>query len=447
MITAVTCVLLGAAAVRGERHSQTLSDESRERKSMVEYGHEFGYSKGVVFVAPEDDTIVDDSRGACSHQWQGNGALMMWASKYRKGPKARRHQSSLKAYELLTQKMCRKGREIRMLEIGVQSGGSIQMWRWFFGTSRLRYVGIDTNPLSAAWADETVHIYVGSSQHRELLNKIVRHHGPFDLIVDDGGGKSSMMDSSFDGLYPEALAADGILCIENLNNVYRKETTAPNAWLDEDYKAEENENTFVGRSKSFVDALHARRQREPDEEEDREIFEEAWKKARHFSYRTEAIHFYESMVCLQRMPETEHLESLEAGDFRIPFMWHKGTAGNSELVTREGTRRTVAELRKRFRDPPDGSGLRPEHLPGALRLSPDPLERTQWTSNEHAMSQTTDSTPRGGGAGVGTRGNHHRHRPHHLAGSGDSLWRVRGGNVDGRTQRRRLRARGDRDYE
>ena len=35
------------------------------------------------------------------------------------------------------------GRGVRLLEIGVQSGGSVQMWRDWFGAGALHYVGVD----------------------------------------------------------------------------------------------------------------------------------------------------------------------------------------------------------------------------------------------------------------------------------------------------------------
>ena len=47
------------------------------------------------------------------------------------------------AYEALFQKYV--GREITIVEVGVFSGGSLFMWREFFGP-KARIIGIDLNP-------------------------------------------------------------------------------------------------------------------------------------------------------------------------------------------------------------------------------------------------------------------------------------------------------------
>lgn len=38
--------------------------------------------------------------------------------------------------------------EVVLIEVGIQSGGSIKMWRDYFGKDKLRYYGIDINPLT-----------------------------------------------------------------------------------------------------------------------------------------------------------------------------------------------------------------------------------------------------------------------------------------------------------
>ena len=38
-----------------------------------------------------------------------------------------------------------RNRPVTLMEVGVQSGGSALLWRWYFG-SQFRYVGIDVNP-------------------------------------------------------------------------------------------------------------------------------------------------------------------------------------------------------------------------------------------------------------------------------------------------------------
>jgi hypothetical protein len=46
-----------------------------------------------------------------------------------------------------------------MLEIGVQSGGSLEMWKSYFGPN-LRYYGVDINPYTKVLFEELPHIKV-----------------------------------------------------------------------------------------------------------------------------------------------------------------------------------------------------------------------------------------------------------------------------------------------
>lgn len=77
---------------------------------------------------------------------------------------------------------------INMLEIGVQSGGSINVWREYFGPENLRYTGMDINPHCRHFASEERHvsIYIGDQTNVAHLQEICANYGPFDLVVDDG---------------------------------------------------------------------------------------------------------------------------------------------------------------------------------------------------------------------------------------------------------------------
>ena len=69
-----------------------------------------------------------------------------------------------------------RNRSVTLMEVGVQSGGSALLWRWYFG-SKFRYVGIDVNPatkqfdngdwcmsLSFSFRDLLIYLYL--TQHR-----------------------------------------------------------------------------------------------------------------------------------------------------------------------------------------------------------------------------------------------------------------------------------------
>jgi hypothetical protein len=136
-------------------------------------------------------------------------------------------------------------RPIRMLEIGVCRGGSLQMWRqWFHPDSVI--VGIDIEQSCQQYEDTTRNIFVriGDQSDPVFLQDLAAQFGPFDLILDDGGHTTSQMMASFNGLFHTALAAGGIYLVED---------THTNFWP----RFVDSEITFIEFCKGLVELMHA----------------------------------------------------------------------------------------------------------------------------------------------------------------------------------------------
>ena len=116
------------------------------------------------------------------------------------------------------------GREknVKVLEIGVQNGGSAEIWNMYFG-NRLFYVGIDTNPKCIQFVDSKRNIYVeiGSQLNISFLNYICQKYGRFDLIVDDGAHTTESILTSLKLLW-FCMINRGVYAIEDLHTMVRK---------------------------------------------------------------------------------------------------------------------------------------------------------------------------------------------------------------------------------
>jgi hypothetical protein len=100
-----------------------------------------------------------------------------------------------------------------LLEIGVQDGGSLEMWRMYFGTTA-RIYGIDSTPESKRHEDVATRMFIGDQGDRQFLRDVRRQIGTADIVIDDGGHRVSQQVASFEELYP-MLGDSGFYLIED----------------------------------------------------------------------------------------------------------------------------------------------------------------------------------------------------------------------------------------
>lgn len=113
---------------------------------------------------------------------------------------------------------------VRLLEIGVGSGSSIQAWLDYFQKATVFGVDLshDTNPWDTAdsRADPRYVFVPGNQASQEFWDKFMAEYGPgWDIIVDDGGHYADQVITSFNCLWPH-LKGGGTYCIEDLNVSY-----------------------------------------------------------------------------------------------------------------------------------------------------------------------------------------------------------------------------------
>jgi SAM-dependent methyltransferase len=111
-----------------------------------------------------------------------------------------------------------RGRPVKVLEIGVQSGGSIAMWRTYFGPEAVLF-GIDIDPRCAAFDGEKGQIRIGSQADAGFLRRVVDEMGGVDIILDDGSHDSNHLRVTFETLYP-LLSEGGLFMAEDLHCCY-----------------------------------------------------------------------------------------------------------------------------------------------------------------------------------------------------------------------------------
>jgi hypothetical protein len=112
-----------------------------------------------------------------------------------------------------------RNKSVNVLEIGVSGGGSLQMWKKYFGTES-KIVGIDINE-NVKYKEDQIFIEIGDQSDKKFLSELIKKYGSFDIIIDDGSHVQSDVLNSFFFLYP-TLNRGGCYIIEDAHTAYFK---------------------------------------------------------------------------------------------------------------------------------------------------------------------------------------------------------------------------------
>jgi cephalosporin hydroxylase len=133
----------------------------------------------------------------------------------------------------------------RFLEIGVSQGGSLEMWRSFFGPNATIF-GIDVDSECAKFDDHIASVRIGSQADPAFLHSVVAEMGGLDIVLDDGSHVASLQAASLKTLFP-LLSYGGLYIVEDAHTAY---------WsaFEGGYR---RRGTIVETGKSIIDDLHA----------------------------------------------------------------------------------------------------------------------------------------------------------------------------------------------
>lgn len=112
---------------------------------------------------------------------------------------------------------------IKLLEIGVQNGGSLEIFsEYFFNAQKI--IGIDINPncRNLKFNNSVISVIVGDVNSNSIKSTLLSSSDGFDFIIDDGSHISGDIIKSF-CFYFKNLNEDGIYIVEDLHCSYWKE--------------------------------------------------------------------------------------------------------------------------------------------------------------------------------------------------------------------------------
>jgi cephalosporin hydroxylase len=169
-----------------------------------------------------------------------------------------------------------RNKKINILEIGVLHGGSLQMWKSYFGPQAMIF-GIDIDPRCKQFDEENIRIFTGSQSDRGFLEEVKKQIPRIDILIDDGGHEMDQQITSFEMLF-DHINDDGIYVCEDLHTSY---------WPDfkGGYK---KPGTFIEYSKNFIDEINAFHSQTEQH------------KVNSFTRSVHSITYYDSMIVIEK---------------------------------------------------------------------------------------------------------------------------------------------------
>jgi hypothetical protein len=175
-----------------------------------------------------------------------------------------------------------RGNRPKILEVGVFHGGSLQMWKDYFGEGCQIY-GIDIDPKCKSLEEEDIEIFIGSQTDRDFLREIKNKIGTVDILIDDGGHNMEQQITTYEELF-SLVDENGVYLCEDLHTSY---------WWDYGGGLRKSDS-FIEYSKNFIDYINSYHWRESSDVD-----------GKPFANSVKSISYYDSILVIEKEPKQE----------------------------------------------------------------------------------------------------------------------------------------------
>jgi len=169
-----------------------------------------------------------------------------------------------------------RGKDVVVVEIGVAQGGSLEMWKKYFGL-HARIYGVDIDPRCKMFEEGNVRIFIGSQSDRNFLKELRQEIPRIDILIDDGGHTMKQQITTFEELFYH-LGDNGVYLCEDCHTSY---------WRGHGggYR---RKGSFIEYSKNWIDYLNAYHSKS------RRL------KVNDFTRHAHSVHYYDSVVVVEK---------------------------------------------------------------------------------------------------------------------------------------------------
>lgn len=173
--------------------------------------------------SPEENTRWRDDGRAFAERWpvaadsspsvQAENPLRAFVEARREGRGIWKWDHYLDAYHSHFARF--RGREVHVLEIGVYSGGSLDLWRDYFGP-RAHIYGVDIEESCKRYEGGPIRIFIGDQADRGFWRRFRAEVPEVDIVIDDGGHTPDQQAVTLEELLPH-IRPGGIYVTEDVH--------------------------------------------------------------------------------------------------------------------------------------------------------------------------------------------------------------------------------------
>lgn len=208
------------------------------------------------------------------------GLIMNDLEKYFTGNRGRVIHKWKHYFEIYDRHFSRfRGTDVHVVEFGVSDGGSLQMWKQYFGPNS-KIFGIDISPHCKKLEEEQVKIFIGDQEDRRFLKAISEKIPRIDILIDDGGHTMKQQINTFEELF-SYIEENGVYLCEDLHTSYWPKWGGG-------YK---KRGTFIEYSKNFIDYINAWHS-----------IQTSRLSVTEFTRSVHSLHYYDSVLVIEKRP-------------------------------------------------------------------------------------------------------------------------------------------------
>lgn len=123
------------------------------------------------------------------------------------------------------------GKKTDVLEIGIYSGGSLEMWRSYFG-EKCHIYGVDIEEACKEYENDYVSVFIGDQENRAFWNDFKDKVDGIDVLIDDGGHTAAQQQVTLEEMLRH-IRPGGVYICEDIHGTHNRFSAYASGLVDQ----------------------------------------------------------------------------------------------------------------------------------------------------------------------------------------------------------------------